>query len=113
MGYQIIKQPSGLLALFSSYNDSWVAWDLTSQDVRDWFAEKAAEGRPVNMEQVDRYIGLVLADQAEKAYSRTWVLTFAEAQAHSWHHGGEVLAGPVAENLLVELERPLDDADVG
>jgi hypothetical protein len=35
-------------------------------------------------------------------------MTFAEAQAHSWHHGGEVLNGPVAEELLVELERPLD-----
>lgn len=64
------------------------------------------------MDKVREYVGLVLADRAEEAYSRTWVMTFAEAQAHSWHHGGEVLPGPVAEELLVELERPLfDDAD--
>ena len=113
MGYQMIKQPSGLIALFSSYNDSWVTWDLDAQGARDWFAARAAEGVPVDMPKVDRYIELVLADRAEEAYSRTWVLTFAEAQAHSWHHGGEVLEGPVDADLLVELERPLEDADCG
>jgi hypothetical protein len=104
MGYQIIRQPDGRLALFSSHADSWAAWDMTPEEVREWFAARP----PCSPAEVDRKLELVLAGQADEAYGRTWAMTFAEAQAHSWHHGGEVLNGPVAEELLVELERPLD-----
>lgn len=105
MGYQIIKQPDGRLALFSSYSDCWVAWDVTAEEVAEWFR---CQSGPVDMEKVARYTELVLADRAVEAYSRTWVMTFAEAQAHSWHHGGEVLPGPVDQELLVTLEHPED-----
>ena len=110
MGYQIIRQPDGRLALFSSYSDSWAEWDLTADEVREWFAQRP----PCSPEDVDRKLGPVLEGKAQEAYGRTWVMTFAEAQAHSWHHGGEVLPGPVGPDpdLLVRLEmRDLDEAD--
>ncbi len=43
MGRQIVKQPNGKFCIFSTYVDSVIAYDLTSEDVIDFYVEAAAE----------------------------------------------------------------------
>jgi hypothetical protein len=98
MGHQIIKQPDGLYAIFSSVVDSWIVYDATRQDVIDYYAEKAAEdarrSAARTLDQVD--------ENPRGAYYQ-FTMTFAEANATSKAHGGELLPGPVDEKLLAEL----------
>jgi inosine/xanthosine triphosphate pyrophosphatase family protein len=103
MAYQVIKQPDGKLAVFSSYSDTWVCWDGTPDEVVEYFAEKAAnDARKSARETVEH----VMADQPREAYYQ-FAMTFAEANARSRHYGGEVLEGPVDAELLAEMQRPL------
>lgn len=43
MGRRIVKQPNGKFCIFSTYVDSVIAYDLTSEDVVDIYVEAAAE----------------------------------------------------------------------
>jgi hypothetical protein len=98
VGHQVIKQPDGLYAIFSSYTDTWIVYDATRQDVIDYYVEKAAkearEGTARLLDDVD--------EDPRKAYFQ-FAMTFAEANAESKASGGEVLDGPVDEKLLAEL----------
>ena len=107
MGTQIIRQPDGRLAIMD-WDTGWAAWDGTPEEVVEWYAARAAEE---SRDTIRRRIAAVLAGDPERVYGRQWTLTFAEAQAHSQHVGGEVLDGPLDADLLAELERPLEDAD--
>jgi hypothetical protein len=93
MGHQIIRQPDGLLAIFSSFTDTWIVNDATPEDVADYYAEQAArEAR----RSVERILGHVLAGEPSKAYYQ-FALSFDEANAMSGEHGGEVLPVPAPE----------------
>jgi hypothetical protein len=108
MGHQVIKQPDGKYAIFSSFTDTWIVYDATRQDVIDYYAEKAAkdarEAAARLLDDVD--------ENPRKAYFQ-FAMTFAEANAQSKASGGEVLDGPVDEKLLAELEAPWDEAEDG
>jgi hypothetical protein len=106
MSYQVIKQPDGKLAIFSSETDSWEAWNLTPRKAAKWFAGQAAQEAGARAQRV---IDAVL--HGEPPYSRQAALTFAEANARSRHYGGEVLDGPVDAELARTLEGPLDDPE--
>ncbi len=43
MASQIIKQPDGLFAVFSTIVDGWVLVDATGEEIVDYFAERAAD----------------------------------------------------------------------
>jgi hypothetical protein len=43
MGEQIIKQPDGKLAVFSSMVDGFIVTDATPEELIEWRAERAAE----------------------------------------------------------------------
>lgn len=43
MGRRIVKQPNGKFCIFSTYVDSVIAYDLTSEDVIDFYVEAATE----------------------------------------------------------------------
>jgi len=107
MGFQVIKQPSGKLAIFSTETDTWACWDGSAEEVVDWFVDRASAGE---RERVQRVVAAVQEDKPRKVYYQ-FAMTFAEANAHSKHHGGDVLEGPLDEGLLAELERPLDDPE--
>jgi len=95
MGRQLIRQPDGLYAVFSSGTDQWVAWDLTREQYIERRVEEAAREAREDAARLldDTDAGLVYAG---------W--TFAEANACSKDSGGEVLDGPVDANLLAEFE---------
>lgn len=88
MGRQIIKQPDGLYAVFSTGVDRWVAVNLTRDQYIEWRVEQAARETRVDAARLldDVDAGLVYAGY-----------TFEEANAESVEHGGEDLSGKLAE----------------
>jgi hypothetical protein len=91
MGYQVIKQPDGLLAIFSSYTDTWAVYDATPEEVAEWFAGRAAA---TARSDAERIVGHVMAGNAREVYCQ-FAMSYEEANADSREHGGVVL--PVAE----------------
>jgi hypothetical protein len=98
MGYRIVKQPDGKLAVFSSYCDQWAACDASAADVRDWFAASAVESSNISC---DRITEAVLDDRPEDVYYRD-VSTIEELDARSLRHGGKTLADLIATAPLIE-----------
>ena len=43
MGNQIIQQPDGHFAIFSTETDTIIVWDATKDEVVEWFVEQAVE----------------------------------------------------------------------
>lgn len=77
MGHQIIKQPDGRLAVFSSVVDDWIITDATQRELEDYYAEEAAEkARKVTR----RICEAVLAGNARKVYYQ-FAISFEEADA--------------------------------
>jgi hypothetical protein len=99
VGHQIIQQPDGKLAVFSSFTDTWILMDASPEDLLDYYAGKAAKDA---REQTQQVLDAVLAGKPREAYYQ-FAMTFATANAKSKFHGGEVLPGPVDEELLAEL----------
>jgi len=72
MGQQIIKQPDGRLAVFSSVVDAFIVVDATPEEILDWRAEEAAAKE---RERTQRELDAVLADDPRRVYFqfvRTW-----------------------------------------
>lgn len=89
MGFQIIKQPDGQLAVRSSETDTLVIWDATREEVVEAFAEMAArEARRT----AERLADLVLADEPRKAYYQ-FAVSWEQAVADDREYGGEYTAG--------------------
>lgn len=101
MAFQIIRQPDGRLAVFNGCDDVWLAWDLTRDEVTEFFAEMAARD---SREATGRIIDKVLAGEPSEVYGRQFAMTFAEANALSGHYGGDVLPGPVDLDKTASLK---------
>ncbi|GIH91964.1 hypothetical protein ACFFMN_33850 [Planobispora siamensis] len=86
MGYQIIKQPDGHFAVFSSVTDTIIVWDATEDEVVEWFAEQAAERA---RQDARRALEHVAADEPRRAYFQ-FAMTWDEALGRDRKHGGEV-----------------------
>ncbi|MDX5569533.1 hypothetical protein PYK79_48440 [Streptomyces sp. ID05-04B] len=72
MGQQIIKQPDGRLAVFSSVVDAFVVVDATPEEILDWRAEEAAAKA---RESTQRELDAVLAGDPRRVYfqfARSW-----------------------------------------
>jgi hypothetical protein len=93
MGHQIIKQPDGLYAVFSSFTDTWILNDATRQDIIDYNVGKAREDAERN---TARILDAVDVDPRKAYYQFT--MTFEEANAESVEHGGEDLSGKLASS---------------
>lgn len=88
MGQQIIKQPDGKLAVFSTVVDAFVVVDATPDELVEWRAEEAAEAA---RERTRRELEHVLNDEPSKAY-RQFALTWEDATQRDQDHGGELTA---------------------
>lgn len=88
MGHQVIRQPDGRLAVFSSGTCRWIRWDSTPEEVVEWYAERAAEDA---RRSARRTVDAVLAGR--ETYDPRLVMTFEEANAESGENGGKVLPG--------------------
>ena len=76
MGHQVIKQPDGKLAVFSSVVDDWIITDATAQELEDHYAAVAGKARAGTREITEA----VLSGNARKIYYQ-FTMTYEEAGA--------------------------------
>lgn len=86
MGQQIIKQPDGRLAVFSTVVDAFIVVDATPDELVEWRAEEAAQGA---REQTRRQLEHVLAGEPERVYFQR-TMTWQEAAELDRQHGGDI-----------------------
>lgn len=79
MGYQVIRQPDGKLAIWSSYTDGWAVLDAEPGEAVEWFAELEAQRARRDAERV---VGHVVAGEPHKAYYQ-FAMSFEEADAQT------------------------------
>jgi hypothetical protein len=91
MGHQVIRQPDGKLAVFSSFSGEWIRWDNSPEELVEWYAERAAEDARRSARQT---VDAVLAGNPREVYCQ-FTMTFEEANAESGENGGMVLPGAV------------------
>jgi hypothetical protein len=85
MGHQVIRQPDGKLAVFSSGTDSWIVTNATAEDLGNYYAARAAEDARRSALETAAH---VLAGEARRVYCQ-FVLPFEEANRESREHGGD------------------------
>lgn len=86
MGQQIIKQPDGKLAVFSSITDTFIVVDATPEEILDWRAEEAAQAA---RERTKRELDHVLTGNPRAAYFQ-FAMTWEEASRMDREHGGDL-----------------------
>lgn len=84
MGYQIIRQPGGKLAVYSSFTDTWAVVDAEAAEIADWFAELAATSA---REEAGRLAALVERGEERRAYHQ-FARPFGDANRMSREHDG-------------------------
>jgi hypothetical protein len=86
MGQQIIKQPNGRYAVFSSNTDTVILWDATEEEIVDHFAEQGeADARTHAWVLIEH----VRAGRPKDAYFQ-FAMTWDEALDMDHEHGGSV-----------------------
>jgi hypothetical protein len=76
MSIQIIQQPDGKLAVYSTIVSDWIHTGKTAQELEDIYAEEAAEDA---RSSIRRITGAVLAGDARKVYHQ-FAMTFEQAE---------------------------------
>lgn len=83
MGHQIIKQPDGKFAIFSSMVDSWILFDATPQQIVDYYCAKAYAA---TRDSTTKLLELI-QEEPHKAYYQ-FAMTFEEADQIAAVYGG-------------------------
>jgi hypothetical protein len=84
MSHQVIRQPDGLFAVFSSVTETWIVYDADRSEIIDWFAEQAErEAR----ERAERVMNAVEAGEPSKIYYQ-FAMSFEKANTQSAERGG-------------------------
>lgn len=78
MGRQIIVQPDGLFAIYSTVTDSWLAYDYTKDEVITYFVNEAAEEMHQRMSSI---LQRIEDGESRRIYAQ-FALTFEEANAN-------------------------------
>ncbi|MDJ1137940.1 hypothetical protein [Streptomyces iconiensis] len=86
MGQQIIRQPDGSLAVFSTTTDTIIVAGASPDELIEWHAEQAAQAA---REQASRHIQHVLDGDAETVYGRR-AMAWEDAVRISREHGGDL-----------------------
>lgn len=95
MGYQIIKQPDGRLALFSSFTDTLAMWDANRDEVLDFFIElSTADTRRSVLQKLEQ----VESGHPRAAYAQ-FAMTWDEAVEESREHGLDVTDPKTLEKI--------------
>ncbi len=89
MGYQVVKQPDGLLAIVSSGTDTIVMWDAERSDIVDWFVDIEAKRA---RESAERTVDAVLDGRPRDVYAQ-FALTWNEAVEMDREHQGAFSTG--------------------
>ncbi len=85
MGSQIIRQPDGRFALYSTNTDTIAIWDASAEEIVEHFAALAAEdARVAAWAKLDH----IRAGRPREAYHQ-FTMTWGEALLADREHGGE------------------------
>lgn len=76
MGYQVIKQPDGKLAVWSSITEGWCACDLSAEDAVEFLVE-IATGRA--RRSAHDAVAHIVADEPGTAYFQ-FAMSYDEAE---------------------------------
>lgn len=93
MSYQIIKQPGGELAVFSSVTETIVLWDATAEEVVEWFVDAAMKKAK---REAERVVEVVLHGQTRDIYHQ-FTMSWEEALKSDEKRGGEAWGEFAAE----------------
>lgn len=87
MGHQVVKQPDGHLAVWSTETDDWVLLDADPVDVLDYFVGLAAADALRSTQQV---LDAVLGGEPRRVYFQfTRTYEQLETERKRRHGGGE------------------------
>lgn len=87
MGQQIIQQPDGKYAVFSTTTDTFAAWDATPEEIIEWRAKDAAD-RSREATRVE--LARVQDPNNQRPYAQ-FTLTWDRAIQLHQEHGGEAI----------------------
>jgi len=93
MGSQIIQQPNGQYAIFSTITDTIVMWDADAGDVEEYFVTRAANQERGRVRDILKH---VTAGRPEKAYYQ-FVMTWTDALRMDEAHGGDAWQDPATQ----------------
>ncbi|MFD3520426.1 hypothetical protein [Streptomyces sp. NPDC058653] len=93
MGQQIIKQPDGKLAVFSTITDTFIVVDATPEELVEWRAEEAAERA---REHTLRELGKVLNGDPRSACFQ-FAMTYEEAVEKDRQSDGDLIDPPTTQ----------------
>jgi hypothetical protein len=85
VGNQIVRQPDGNYAVFSTGTDTIIVYNATAEEIVEWFVDRAAEDA---RRQVRNLIEHVAAGNARAAYFQ-FALSWDEVLDMDREHGGE------------------------
>ncbi len=86
MGHQIIQQPDGRFAIFSSNTDTIHVYDAMAEEVEEYFVQRVVEDERRRVRQLLEHVA---AGESRKAYYQ-FAMTWAEALEEDREHDGEV-----------------------
>lgn len=86
MGQQIIRQPDGNLAVFSSVTDTFIVVDATPEEIIQWRAEEAVQAA---RDRTRRELDHVLAGDPRRVYFQ-FAISWEEASQLNREHGGDL-----------------------
>lgn len=86
MGHQVIQQPDGKFAVFSTYTDTIVLWDATADEVVEHFVEQARADAERHVQLIVDKVG---SGNARDIYCQ-FTMTWGEALEMDREHGGTV-----------------------
>jgi hypothetical protein len=85
MGNQIIRQPDGEFAIFSTITDTIIMWDATAEDIEQYFVKRAADDASRRVLEILRCVSAGEPNQAYYQFTMTW----DEALKMDEEHGGD------------------------
>lgn len=86
MGQQIIKQPDGYYAVFSSNTDTILVYDATVEEIEEWYVEREVRQFRQRVRDTLRHVA---ANEPRKAYHQ-FAMTWEQALRKDREHGGRV-----------------------
>ena len=86
MGQQVIKQPDGRFAVFSTNTDTITVWDATAEEIVQHFVDQAAKDARRHATETVRKVG----DGRARAVYHQFTMSWAEALEKDRDHDGEV-----------------------
>lgn len=97
MGRQVIRQPNGLYALWTTISDGFLVWNATAEEMRDYVVNEAMQAAK---ESAERHFDMTIAEMGSGT-ARPYATTWEEAlETYETVHGRPFKGKRSAETLV-------------